>query len=286
MRKTVLLLSILFAAAAAAPAQLISFKLSGGLAWINGDDYNQGIAGQNQYLQDITTSKTGSYRELSSGLQGLGEIVIHARSGFAVGFGGGYYRLGQDSTVTGLGSLSGTAFDFSSTFKPRLSVIPLFINLHYFVPLSNKAKLDVYAGPLFQVVQFTFENPSTVSVGAVSQTVTYTASQTAFGFQTGLGLSYDIRPGIALIVDGCYRNGKVTDIKGNWAALGTSAAGTINQSSSEYYVWAYDYAPAGKYTLVDFFDANGPSGDFVSGVRKAVLRLSGITATAGVKIFF
>jgi len=286
MRKTVLFLSILFIAAAAAPAQLISFKLTGGLTWIDGDDYNKGIASRNRYIQDITTTRTGSYRELTSGLQALGEIVVHTRSGFAVGFGGGYYRLGQDSTVTGQGIQSDTAFDFTSTFKPRLSVIPLFINLHYFLPLASKAKLDLYAGPLFQVVQYTFENPSTMSIDAVSQTVTYTASQTSFGFQAGLGLSCDIMPGVALILDGCYRNAKVTDIMGNWAILGTSAAGTINQSSSEYYVWAYDWFSAGTYSFVDFFDKNGPAGDFISGARKAVIHLSGITATAGLKIFF
>jgi len=286
MRKTILFLSILFIAAAAAPAQLISFKLTGGMTWIDGDDYNKGIAGLNRYIQDTTTTRTGSFRELTNGFHALGEIIVHTRSGFAVGFGGGYYRLGQDSSVTGQGMQSDAAFDFSSTYKPRLSVIPLFINLHYFVPLASKAKLDLYAGPLFQVVQYTFENPSTTSVDAVSQTVTYTASQTSFGFEAGLGLSCNIMPGVALIIDGCYRNGEATDLKGNWAVLGTSASGTINKSSAEYYVWAYDYAPGGTYSLVDFFDANGPAGEFISGARKAVIRLSGITASAGLKIFF
>jgi len=286
MRKAVLFLSVLFIAAAAAYPQLISFKLTAGLTWINGDDYNKSIAGQNQSIRDMTTTRSGAYQKLSSGANLQAEIVVHTRSGFAVGFGGGYYHLGHESPVTGQGMLSDAPFDFTSTFKPKLSVIPLYLNLHYFARLSAKARLDLYAGPLFQVVQFTFENPSTMSINSVSQTVTYTASQTSFGFQTGLGLSYEIMSGVALIVDGCYRQGKVTNLMGNWAVLGTSATGTINKSSAEYYVWAYDYAPAGKYSFIDFFDKNGPTGDFISNARKADLRLSGISASAGLKIYF
>jgi hypothetical protein len=286
MKKAVLFLSVLFITAASAYPQLISFKLTGGLTWINGDDYNKGVAGQNQYIRDTTTTMSGAYKELTSGLNLSGEIIVHTRSHWAVGFGGGYYRLGNESAVTSQGVLADTPFDSSSTFKPTLSVIPLFVNLHYVTQFAPKANLDLFAGPLFQVVQFTFENPSTMSVNAVSQTLTYTASQTAFGFQSGFGLSYDIMSGVALIVDGCYRYGKATNLMGNWAALGTSATGTINGSSAEYYVWSYDYAPAGKYSLLDFFDKNGPTGDFVSNARKADIRLSGITASAGLKIYF
>jgi opacity protein-like surface antigen len=286
MRKTVVFLSVLFIAAAAAYPQLISFKLNAGLTWINGDDYNQGIAGRNQYIRDTTSTMSGAYKELTSGVNLSGEIIVHTKSAWAVGFGGGYYHLGNESTVTGQGLLAGALFDFSSTFKPKISVIPMYVNLHFVTRLAPKANLDLYAGPLFQVVQFTFENPSTLSINSVNQTVTYTASQTSFGFQAGLGLSYDIMNGVALIVDGCYRNGKVTNLMGNWAALGTSATGAINNSSAEYYAWAYDYSPAGKYFLLDFFDNNGPSGDFVANARKAEIRLSGITASAGLKIHF
>ena len=286
MRKAVLFLSILFIAAAAAYPQLISFKLTGGLTWINGDDYNKGVAGRNQYIRDTTTTMSGAYKGLTRGLNLLGEIIVHTRSHWAVGFGGGYYRLGIESAVTSQGALADKPFDFASTFKPKLSVIPLTINLHYFTRLASKAKLDLYAGPLFQVVQFSFENPSTMSINAVSQTVTYTASQTSFGFQAGLGLSYDLMSGVALIVDGGYRYGEATNLMGNWAALGTSATGTINSSSAEHYAWAYDYAPAGKYSLLDFFDKNGPTGEFISNARKADIRLSGVTASAGLRIYF
>ncbi len=286
MRKAVLFLSILFIAAAAAYPQLISFKLTGGLTWINGDDYNKGVAGRNQYIRDTTTTMSGAYKELTGGLNLLGEIIVHTRSHWAVGFGGGYYSMRNESTVTSQGVLADTPFDSSSTFKPTLSVIPLFVNLHYIAQLAPKANLDLFAGPLFQVVQFSFENPSTMSIDTVSQTVTYTASQTSFGFQAGLGLSYDLMSGVALIVDGCYRYGKATNLMGNWAALGTSATGTINSSSAEYYAWAYDYAPAGKYSLLDFFDNNGPTGEFISNARKADFRLSGVTASAGLKIYF
>ena len=286
MRKAILAISLLLIATASAQPQLVSFKLTGGLSWINGDDYNRGIAGENRYLKDTSVAMTGSYKELKNGLSFQAEIIVNASKHLAVGFGGGYYHLGNEGTVKVQGVLSGVPFDSESTYKPSLSVIPLFVNLHYLAKLGSKLDLNIFAGPLFQVVQFNFTNGSTMSISSVTQTLTYRSSKTTLGGQAGLGLNFKIFKGVALVVEGCYRYAKISNLMGNWAVIGNSASGPINKSSAEYYLWAYNDTSGGGYPRIDYFNNKGPTGGSVSGARKADINLSGITATGGIKFSF
>jgi hypothetical protein len=283
MKKAIWSIGVLLIVATLAYPQQVSFKLKGGLSWINGDDYNKGIAGENQYIKDTSSTMSGAYAELRSGMNFEAEIIVHMGPRFAFGFGGGYYRLQNDSTVTSHGVLSDAPFDAVSTYKPRLSTIPLYVNIHYLAPLTSQMKLDIYAGPLFQIVQYTFENPSTTTISSVNQILTFTSSTTSFGFQGGVGLSYTITPGLSLIAETCYRYGTVFDLSGNWVVIGTSDAGAINNSSDSYYMWVYNYTQGGTYTRIGYSDVNGPTGSGVSNASKAVIRMSGITATIGVK---
>ena len=286
MRKTILTISLLLMATASARSQLVSFKLMGGLSWINGNDYNQGIAGENKYIKDNSSAMTGAYKELKNSMNIQAEIIVYANSHLAVGFGGGYYRLRNESTVRVQGVQSGLPFDSESICKPSLSVIPLFVNIYYLTKLGAHVDFNIFAGPLFQVVQYNFKNQSTMSLSALSQALTYRSSSTTLGGQAGLGLNFNILPGIALAVEGCYRYGKISNLVGNWAVIGNSSSGPINQSSAEYYFWAYHDTSGGGYPRTGFFDKNGPKGGSVSGARKAEINLSGITVSGGIKFGF
>ncbi len=286
MKKAILSVWLFLVATALAYPQLVTFKLTGGLAWIDGDDYNRGIVGENKHVRGTAETTSGAFKELNRGMNFLAEVIVHLNSHLGIGFGGGYYRLSNESTVRSQGVLEDIPFDSTSTYKPSLSSIPLFVNLHYMTRAVSRLGFDIYAGPLFQVVQFSFENPSTTTVLSASQTVTYTASVTTLGALAGFGLSFRIFPGIALTAEGSYRYGKVSNLKGNWAVIGTSDSGPFNKSSAEYYLWVYDDNSGGTYTRIGFFDVNGPAGDTVSGMRKADINLSGFTATAGLRIYF
>ena len=97
----------------------------------------------------------------------------------------------------------------------------------------------------------------------------------------------DYNSGVTLVAEACYRHGKISALKGNWSDLGSSDAGPISSTSSDYYMWTYNYVvKTGTYQLFGFIDNNGPAGNAVSGARKAGLDLSGLTALAGLKISF
>lgn len=284
MRKALLSLTFILIAASMVYPQKVSFKLAGGLAWINGDDYNKGIAGENQYIKDTALSMSGAYGELKSGLEFQAEIINYLNPSLGIGFGGGYFRTSTESKVASHGLLVDVPFDNESTYKSRVSVIPFFLNFHYLLRLAPKWKLDLFAGPAFNIVQFNFENPSATPTFSTTETVAFTGSIAALGLQGGVGLNFEITPNIALVADGYFRYGKVSNIKGNWSDIVSSPSGTTIKSNSEYYLWYYDYAQSSSYSLIGFYDTNGPAGSSVSGARKADINLSGFIVIGGIKL--
>jgi len=277
---------LLFFAALVIP-QEVSLKLTGGPAWIDGNDYNSGIAGENEYLEDTSFAMSGEYGLLKSGPTVQFEIINSLNRWMGIGFGGGWYQMENESQVMTQSMFSDVPVDYQSTYKAKVSVIPFFLNFHCLVGVSTKTKLDFYAGPLFQIVQFNFENPSTTSLLSIRRTITFTASQISLGLQGGLGIYYKIASGVALTVEACYRYGKVRNIKGNWSDLGISDSGPIAKTSSDYYMWDYNFAAeTGAYQMIGFFSKDAPAGESISGARKAEVNLSGLTAIAGVEFSF
>jgi hypothetical protein len=175
-------------------------------------------------------------------------------------------------------------YDNESTYNAKVSVIPFFLNFHYLARPAPKLRLDLFAGPVFNIVQLNFENPSITSTFSTTETVAFTASIASLGFQGGLGLNFEITPNIALIADGSYRYGKVSNIKGNWSDIVSSPSGTTVISNAEYYLWYYENAQGGPYPQVGFYDKNGPTAGSISGARKADINLSGIVILAGFKL--
>jgi hypothetical protein len=289
MKKAMLIASAaaLLVASAASPAfpqEQVSFKLLGGLAGVQGDDYNKGVVGAAQYAKDTSDFLTGGYKKLKSGQDFQAEIVNYWGSHIGVGIGGGSYRVTNTSGVLGgTGSVSNPTYRFDSTYTPKVSVIPFFVNLHYKVRLASRIGLDVFAGPVFQVVQFGFQREATSSLNSLSELETFNASDTAIGLQGGLSLSFRILRGIALVADGFFRSSKVSNIKGNWFLNSTSSSGTVTSSSSSYYLWYYKDTLGSVYNRIGFFDSSGPAGEGVSGARKADLNLSGLVVMIGLK---
>jgi hypothetical protein len=286
MIKRVILPVLLLAVVATGSAQMVSFKLTGGLTWINGDDYNAGIAGQNLLLADTSTSLSGAYESLARGPNIQFEITNYFNPHVGIGLGGGYAHFSADGTVAGRVLQSGLPTDFESTYRARVSAVPFFLNFHYLARLGSRLGLDLFAGPVFWVVQFHFENPLTLSLDTTQQTETFTASQTGLGGQAGLAVDINLASGLAFVVQGSYRFGRVTDLTGNWAILGASDLGPINLSGSDYSAWFYLLTSGSTYDQFGYFDAAGPVGADISQARHAEIDLSGATLSAGVKLSF
>jgi hypothetical protein len=239
------------------------------------------------YIRGTSLTSSGAFGELGRGPGFQAEIIVAAGKRLSVGMGGGYYVIRNEGSMTWTGELDGKPFDASATIIPRLSVIPFFLNIHYTVRLTPGLSLDLFAGPVFQIVQFNVENPSATTVLDANQVVTFTASKTSGGGQGGLGLNLRLFRGIELVADAFYRSGSVADLKGNWVKVGTSSLGAIAGSSAEYFLWAYDQTQEGTtYPRAGYFDLNGPTGDSISGIKKVEIDLGGLSFSAGIKINF
>lgn len=287
MKRTVLGVVLTLAAAALAPAQIVSYKLTGIMASVGGGDYNARIVGETAFIQGTSLSSAGAFGELGRGPGLQAEIIVAAGKRLSVGMGGGYYHIQKKGSMTWSGEIDGKLFDASATLLPRLSVIPFFLNIHYAFRLTPGLTLDLFAGPVFQIVQFNIENPSATTILNANQVVTFTASKTTGGGQGGLGLNLRLFRGIELVADAFYRSGSVADLKGNWTQVGTSSVGPISGSSAEYFLWAYNVTQDGAtYSRTGYFDQNGPTGGSVSGVKKAEIDLGGVGFSAGIKVNF
>ncbi len=286
MKKSLLISALLLAVSVAAYPQQVSIKLTGGFTRIGGGDYNLGVSGQNRLLAATTAGLNGAYETLRDGLQAQLEVINFINAHLGVGLGGGYYRVSADGRATGSSGVGPDLFAFDSTYDTRVSVIPFFLNLHYTTRVWDRLSLDAFAGPVFYVVQFNFTNPRTLTLNSVQDTVTFTASKTAWGGQGGLALEYELLGGVSLVAGGFYRFGTVTDLQGNWADIGTSASGPINLSSSVFYLWYYQMIEAGTYDQLAFAGSGGPVGADVSNPRHARIDLSGLNLTAGFKFSF
>ncbi len=284
MKKAILSLAVLLSLAAAAFSQNVFFKLNSGLSWLGGSDLNDGLAGETAAFRAAAGAVSGGFEPLRSGLGGQMEIVTRIKTRWGVGLAGGYYRVSRISSMSGGGTAAdGTAFQATALYNARVSVLPFGINIHYFLPLGKRLTLDAYAGPSFAVVQFNAANPTTASIGGIDKLVTFTASQTALGGQIGLGLAWQIRPGVAVIADAAYRMQKVGDLQGNWAQSGTSDAGAITGSSAVYSLWTYRLDGRQR---IGFYDQTGPTDAGVTDARTASIDLSGPALAAGLRLSF
>ena len=287
MKKFLAASALLLIAAAASFSQDVSFKFLSGWAGIGGGDYNKGIQGIMDLARSGGGSSSGAFEPLNGGMTFQLEIITHWGRRIAMGFGIGYYKTGRDGRFQVQG---GTPFSMDSVFGPRLSVIPIFINAYYKVPLPAGIAFDVFAGPVFQVVQFNFNRVTStmdapVTIGNRWESESFRTAGPSLGIQAGIDLSYELVRGIRIIAQGQYRAAKVSDLLGNWVLNVLTPAGEWNSNSSaEYYLWAYDVTGNGKYPVLGFFDKNGPSGSGISNARKASIGLSGLSALIGIRI--
>jgi opacity protein-like surface antigen len=262
-------------------SQQFSFKLTGGMYFSFGNDYNKGIEGYNNYLKDEFASVSGEFEKFSTALNFQGELIFHFSPNMGIGVGGGYFQWSKSNLVEADG---GGAIQ-EITYTPKLSVVSIFANFHYMTAIAPMLKVDLYAGPGLYLTKLDWEDTD-VLYGLWDLTHIFESSSTAFGFQAGLGLSFELAPNISLVVDGFYRYAKIPEFKGTWTEKGYFLWISGENSYDNSYLWYYEDNSTGiRYSRVSL-GPDQPSGSGITGSRKAEISLSGITGIAGLKFSF
>jgi len=273
-----------------------TFKFKAGMAWIDGNDYNSIITGQMNYADDVKnpgTSVQGSFEKLKSGTNFQGELIFDVTPSFGLGLGAGYFKAGKESTV----KLDTTfwllwiplLWNVENTYTPKLSVIPIFLNLHYYLPVASILNIDFYGGPGYYLTSFDFTNDWEWGIAGLfpqAGTETFKASKGTIGFQGGIGLEVELAAGFGLFLDICGQYAKISELKGDWTDKQVGFFNNWSKSGSGYYFWYYDWQVGGKKYAWGAFAEDKPSDPSFSGVRKAAINLTGYSLSGGIKINF
>jgi opacity protein-like surface antigen len=280
--KKILLVSVLFCLATSMAFPGISLKLTGGMAYFFDNDYTKGIQGLYDFYLDSYEGVTGKYKPLRFGLNFGGEIAFSLGDNLAIGFGAAYLRCSRDSEF-------GYQFPYFSSrdsLKPDIRLIPLTVNIHYYVPAGPRLRADWFVGAGYYMMKFDHAWSVTTDFFSYHTEQTFSTDKANLGFQGGLGLEFEISSQLALVFQASGRFIKFSDLKGDLKEkISTTNANWENETSNAYF-WFYGRSEGGgAYAQVSFAETK-PSETEYSAIRKGVLDLSGIAAGISLKISF
>ena len=271
--------SILAPAASAA----VSIKLKGGAFYAAASEYNAGWQGVADFA--VLASFTGDYHPLHAGPEVGAEIIVPLGGGFGLGLGAGWQRATRESVLAS----NTPEFTITDTITPRITVVPLVLNLHREWPLGRAWRLDAYAGVGCCLVALRQEFRMETDFFESRETDTFTAHKAALSGQAGAALEFEIGRSVGFFVQAEGRLARLTDIKGDLASLNSYDLGAWTTGPDPAFLWAYTVtASTGTSYPQIAVAAAAPSSSGVeekfSAVRKAVLDLSGAALAAGVRI--
>lgn len=256
-----------------------SIKINGGANFLMGGDYNKIITDANAHPNILGFPATGSgeLKNLNMGWNFGAEFTMNFTDEMGLGLGVGYITASNDSTLTAtIGALSA-----SWNYKPSVSVIPITLNFHYSLPISESFKVNFSVGPGLYISTFKFDAHIVSALLWTNYTDTFTPdSVLAFGFQGGLGLEIAVSPSISLCVDVLGRMANITGPSGPHTLAGMilGLSGSITSTNDKFY-----YYEQGGWSHAAI-QATLPTGSGITGAREGSVSLSGVCAMAGFKI--
>jgi hypothetical protein len=259
----ILVLSVLLAQVPAQAQMKLGFKLTGGLGYYGAGDLNAGLQGWSDAFRAIynTYEASGGYSPVHWGMDFGGEFLLQFNPKLALGLGVGYIQASRSSSLT----FSSSGSSVADTWSPKISAVPVTLNVHYYIPLAGKLRLSLDAGVGYYFGTCT-DSQHIVFIIEIDRT--YNATASGIGFHGGLGLEIPVAPAVSIVFEA----------RGRYASLG-SFKGTIKSNSSETTgdVWIEEVTLDKKYTLIDIWE-DTPTGD---NPRLAKLDFSGFSFAAG-----
>jgi len=280
--KKILLAWVLLCSSTSLALPRISLKLTGGMTYFFDNDYIKGIRGLYDYYLDSYAGVTGKFKPPRLGLDFGGEIAFSIRENLAIGFGASHLRCSRESEF----GYQLPYFSSRDSLKPDIRLIPLTVNLHYYVPAGPRLKADWFIGAGYYMMKFDHDWSVATDFFSYHSDQTFHSDKSNIGFQGGLGLEYEVSPQIALVFQASGRFIRFSNLQGDL----TEKIGSLNVSwedeTTNGYFWFYRRNEDNSaYAQVSFSETK-PSENEYSAIRKGILDLSGIAAGIGLKISF
>ena len=136
-----------------------------------------------------------------------GEVVCSLGGGFSLGLGAGYFRMMRESTF----GYDWMTFSAQQTIAPRITAVPLVLNLHRDVSLGGPFRLDLYAGAGYYLTTLRQEFRTSTNFFEFAESQTFQARKGAFGGQGGILAQEARHLGHHVVGHGDVRNGMLED---------------------------------------------------------------------------
>jgi len=281
MKRTLVVLCLCCVLASYGFGSGFSLKLSGGLNYLMGGDYNEIIQGLNDAFRNTTSwSVSNDLKKLNLGWNAGAEFIMNVTENLGVGLGVGYISASNETTLTAtIGAES-----LGDTYRPSISAVPITLNFHYFLPIGPTMNVHFFAGPGVYFGSVKFENE--VSIPMLARDLTYSIKpdgSTVLGVQGGLGLELGLSTNIFLVFDVQGRVANFANLKGPWTESGTVFGVPISQSRTGT-LWYKEVLIGGTYYAGWDIDSAQPTGTDLRNVHAASFSLSGVSAQLGFRI--
>ena len=258
----------------------LSLRLNGGLAWLTGGDLNRAIQSQNEYYQAQFTTVGGGLQQLSFGMDFDAELVLNLSPRFGLGLGAGFLRASRESSV----APSLDTIGLTRIIQPSISVIPITLSAHYWLPLGPRLNLHLSAGPGLYVSFFKFRDQYDLPILIIDTDLTYAPKPAVtFGFQGLMGLEIGLSDSFWLTLDVVGRLASVTGLNGDWTETGHSF-GSPFTTSGVGSLWSYEDEVDGTTYVFTQVSSRPPNASNLANVGNASVSLSGVGARIGFRL--
>ncbi len=258
----------------------LSLNLYGGLNYLSGSDLNTGLQGLNDFEAKTywffgLTRIGGEYKPVHLGASFGGDLIIQFTPALGVGVGAGYLQGSSQSALT----FSPVNAVVDTTAK--LSAIPLRVSVFYTLPLGSGFEVRLQAGLDYYLAKMSYDlNSHAAGTGTRYQAE---ADGGGLGFHGGLGLEFDLSPGVSLFFEGQGRYANLGGFDGTFSV--TNWLGWHASDTGKLYYFVLNTGVLGAYPVIAALGTM-PGGPAVSQAREAKIDFSGFSALAGLLFRF
>lgn len=255
-------------------------RLYGGLNYLKGGDLNTGLKGfADSAIYEFGNSgyshSGGEYQDMNWGAEAGGELVFQFSRNFGLGVGAGYCQAAQSSTVTLMGSDT-----VNFIFNPKASVIPIKVELIFFLPLSDAFRISLSAGPEYYLASVRADIRREYPDWWLEWK--QEANGQGIGFQGGIGLEIRLSKRISLLIEGKGRYAKIKELNGTKNIITSYGHQEEEEGTLYYYIDNFTFKPFPHI----FISSGIPTAPWVQDARKAEVDFSGASIQGGIVFRF
>jgi hypothetical protein len=256
----------------------VELRLFGGMNYLSAGDVNEGVEGWIDLVYDdelFNYFVEGEAKPIHIGFELGGDIIIYFTPSIGLGLGAGYLQGARTSELTFYNTYEGIF-----TNEPKISTIPIRLELFFATPLSSEVNFILHAGPGYYLSKYSCNGH--YEENGYEEDLDQEATASGLGFQGGIGFEFNFSPSVALILEGQGRYAKIGGFEGTRAH--SDVFGWSYEEEGTLYYYKRDLM--GKEYILTWIHEDEPSGPNYSNVRDAKVDFSGFVIVVGLSFKF